>query len=262
MGICRPVSSRGQVFLVPVRVAATLPVGATFQRHFLDFAAARKAAVSHFGAGRGAVSLDGLRGVSISARTPAMTRSSLPRGLSALILGAGLSLSGAAFGHAPTPGGAPMSHAAPAASVSPEDDYGDDIQGNVPGASAIEGRLMAPCCWVQTIDIHDSPVALSMRHEIRRRLRNGESAEVIQASFVERYGSKIMAVQESSQLKNVFIGLSVVMGGAGIAAAMMIGRWRKQSALRDASKPKDAPEPKRDQWDEKLDAELKELDKE
>src|SRR5450432_1715942 len=78
--------------------------------------------------------------------------------------------------------------------VAPQDDYGADIQGDVPGASAIEGRLMAPCCWTQTIDIHDSEIALSMRHEIRRRLRNGESADAIQASFVERYGPKIMAV--------------------------------------------------------------------
>jgi len=188
-----------------------------------------------------------------------MSRSPLLYGIPALILGVGLSFSGAAFAHAPSQAGA----AAPAGSVSPEDDYGDDIQGNVPGASAIEGRLMAPCCWTQTIDIHDSPVSLSMRHEIRRRLRNGESAEVIQASFVERYGSKIMAVQEGSHLKSVFIGLSVVMGGAGVAAAMMIGRWRKQSSPKDGSKPaKDAPEPKRDQWDEKLDAELKDLDKE
>lgn len=188
-----------------------------------------------------------------------MTRSPLLYGLPALILGGSLSFSGAALAHAPSQAGA----AAPAASVSPEDDYGDDIQGNVPGASAIEGRLMAPCCWTQTIDIHDSPVSLSMRHEIRRRLRNGESAEAIQASFVERYGAKIMAVQDGNHLKNVAIGLSVVMGGAGVAAAMMIGRWRKQSALKDGAKPsKDAPEPARDQWDEKLDAELKDLDKE
>ena len=183
-----------------------------------------------------------------------MTRSPLSCGLPALILGVGLSFSGAAFGHAPA-------SSAPAASVAPEDDYGEDIQGSVPGANAIEGRLMAPCCWTQTIDIHDSPISLSMRHEIRRRLRNGETAEAIQASFVERYGPKIMAVQESSQLKNVFIGLSVVMGGAGVAAAMMIGRWRKQNASKEAPK-KDAKEPKRDQWDEKLDAELKDLDKE
>src|SRR5882757_10990221 len=103
--------------------------------------------------------------------------------------------------------------------VDPANDYADDIQGNVPGASAIEGRLMAPCCWTQTIDIHDSEISLSMRHEIRRRLRNGESADAIEASFVQRYGPKILAVQPNSPLKNVFIGLSVVMGGAGIAAA-------------------------------------------
>ena len=200
---------------------------------------------------------EGLREGPLRARTPSMTRSPLLCGLPALILGLGLSFSGAAFGHAPSQTG----QAAPGASVAPEDDYGEDIQGSVPGASAIEGRLMAPCCCTQTIDIHDSPISLSMRHEIRRRLRNGESPEVIQASFVERYGSKIMAVQESSQLKNVFIGLSVVMGGAGIAAAMMIGRWRKQSTPKGGPK-KDAPDPARDQWDEKLDAELKDLDKE
>lgn len=174
-----------------------------------------------------------------------MTRSTLARGSSSLILVIGLSVTRLSLAHSPH--------------VAPQDDYGEDIQGNVPGASAIEGRLMAPCCWTQTIDIHDSEISLSMRHEIRRRLRNGESAEAIQASFVERYGSKIMAVQSNSQLKNVFIGLSVVMAGAGVAAAMMIGRWRKQSAT--------TPKPERDeaapdQWDVKLDAELKELDKE
>lgn len=150
--------------------------------------------------------------------------------------------------------------AAPGATpqLAPQDDYGADIQGDVPGASAIEGRLMAPCCWTQTIDIHDSEISLSMRHEIRRRLRNGESADAIQASFVQRYGPKILAVQPNSPLRGVFIGLSVIMGGAGIASAMMIGRWRKQS------KPNEPPGTKgtiaRDQWDDKLDAELHDLD--
>jgi len=190
-----------------------------------------------------------------------MTRSPLLFGLSrpVLVLACGLSFSGAAWAHAPSQAGSPAPAAA--ASVSPEDDYGDDIQGNVPGASAIEGRLMAPCCWTQTIDIHDSPVSLSMRHEIRRRLRNGESAEAIQASFVERYGSKIMAVQEGSQLRNVFIGLALVMGGAGVGAAVMVGRWRKRSLPKDGSKPAKGA-PARDQWDDKLDAELKQLEQE
>ena len=181
-----------------------------------------------------------------------MTGSRSRRLLAAVILGLGSLVVGAP---------AIASAAAADAAINPEDDYGEDIQGTVPGASAIEGRLMAPCCWTQTIDIHDSPIALSMKHEIRRRLRNGESAEAIQASMVERYGPKILAVQEGSQLKNVFIGLSVVMGGAGVAAAMMIGRWRKQSSDPKA-KASDGKPPERDEWDEKLDAELKNLDDE
>jgi cytochrome c-type biogenesis protein CcmH len=177
-----------------------------------------------------------------------MTRSrALSRFLGSLALACalGVSMAGAARADAPK-------------QVAPQDDYGDDIQGDVPGASAIEGRLMAPCCWTQTIDIHDSEISLSMRHEIRRRLRNGESADAIQASFVQRYGPKILAVQPNSPLKGVFIALSVIMGGAGIASALMIGRWRKVNA------PSDSPETKRsearDKWDEKLDAELHDLD--
>jgi cytochrome c-type biogenesis protein CcmH len=181
-----------------------------------------------------------------------MTVSPTPRHVPALLvalalsLGLGLSLAGTARADDPKP-------------VAPEDDYAEDIQGNVPGASAIEGRLMAPCCWTQTIDIHDSEIALSMRHEIRRRLRNGESADAIQASFVERYGPKIMAVQPNSQLKNVFIGLSVVMGGAGVAAAMMLGRWRKQT--KNARGPDTQRSEVRDKWDDELDKELADLDK-
>jgi len=178
--------------------------------------------------------------------TPSPKHRHAPALLVALALSLGLSLSGTARADDPK-------------QVAPQDDYAEDIQGNVPGASAIEGRLMAPCCWTQTIDIHDSEIALSMRHEIRRRLRNGESADAIQASFVERYGPKIMAVQPNSQLKNVFIGLSVVMGGAGVAAAMMLGRWRKQT--KNARGPNTQRSEVRDKWDDELDKELEDLDR-
>jgi cytochrome c-type biogenesis protein CcmH len=138
-----------------------------------------------------------------------------------------------------------------------KDEYAADLQGFVPGASRLEGRLMAPCCWTQTIDIHDSEVAISMRHELRRRLRNGESPDAIEASFVQRYGPKILAVPPGSPLKTVAVGLSLLMGAAGVAAAMMLGRWRKH---REALPATASPVTKRDQWDDRLDAELKSLD--
>lgn len=178
-----------------------------------------------------------------------MTRSRHSKTAPALLLvgAALLALPATALAHAPN-------------EVDPETDFAEDIQGNVPGASVLEGRLMAPCCWMQTIDIHDSPVAMSMRHEVRRRLRNGESAETIQASFVERYGPKIMAVQNGSQLPNVFIGLALAMAGAGVAAAFMLGRWRKQSVATAGAASKVDDDAPRDKYDDKLDAELHQLD--
>src|SRR5689334_14788388 len=71
----------------------------------------------------------------------------------------------------------------------------------VPGAAALEGRIMAPCCWTQTIDIHGSEISTELRQEIRRRLRAGETTDAIQASLVERYGPRILAVPADSPLK-------------------------------------------------------------
>ena len=52
----------------------------------------------------------------------------------------------------------------------PASEAGEDLQSYVPGASRLEGRIMAPCCWNQTIDIHGSEPSYELRREIRRRL--------------------------------------------------------------------------------------------
>src|SRR5262245_9645491 len=57
----------------------------------------------------------------------------------------------------------------------------EDLSDYVPGAARLEGRLLAPCCWIQTLDVHGSEVAVGLRTEIRHRLRAGESAGAIEA---------------------------------------------------------------------------------
>ncbi|HMJ15590.1 MAG TPA: hypothetical protein VK524_29440, partial [Polyangiaceae bacterium] len=52
----------------------------------------------------------------------------------------------------------------------------DEVIGFVPGADRLEGRIRAPCCWNQTLDIHSSEIASALKREIRTRLRKGESA--------------------------------------------------------------------------------------
>ncbi len=140
---------------------------------------------------------------------------------------------------------------------------GEDFGTYVEGASRLEGRIMAPCCWMQTIDIHGSPISDELRAEIRRRLKAGETPEAIEASFVQRYGPKILAVPNSSPLGGVATALAIAFGGAGVAGYFMLKRWSRAG---DKARAKPAPEdgsagaaPKRDALDERLDRELSEI---
>jgi cytochrome c-type biogenesis protein CcmH len=140
---------------------------------------------------------------------------------------------------------------------------GEDLQEYVPGAARLEGRIIAPCCWNQTIDIHGSEPAYELRREIRRRLKAGESADAIEASLVQRFGPKILAVPDSSPLSGLATVLSIGFGAAGVAGYFMLKRWSRAGKKPEPAAPeaeKGAPaEPKRDALDERLDRELSEI---
>jgi cytochrome c-type biogenesis protein CcmH len=141
-------------------------------------------------------------------------------------------------------------------------DYAAELQGYVPGAAVLEGKILAPCCWNQTIDIHGSEPSMALRREIRKRLRAGESEEAITASLVERYGAKILAVPPGSPLKSVAAVMAIGMGGAGILAFAMLKRWRTRGNAPAGKKKVDETDATDSdaKLDARLDAELKALD--
>jgi len=145
----------------------------------------------------------------------------------------------------------------------PASEAGEDLQEYVPGATRLEGRIMAPCCWNQTIDIHGSEPAYELRREIRKRLKAGESSDTIEASLVQRFGPKILAVPDSSPLGGLATLLSIGFAGAGVAGYFMLRRWSRAGADTSAKKKKaeDAVggASKRDALDERLDRELSEV---
>jgi cytochrome c-type biogenesis protein CcmH len=159
--------------------------------------------------------------------------------------------------------------ALPAAAQAPDSERAasaqqDDFSEYVPGAAALEGRIIAPCCWTQTIDIHGSDIATELRHEIRRRLKAGESAQSIQADLVNRYGERILAVPPGNPLKDVGIWLSIAFGIAGVGAGLMVFAWRRRAEaakVRSASKKggDKGDKPRRDRLDDQIDAELDNL---
>jgi len=135
----------------------------------------------------------------------------------------------------------------------------------VPGASRLEGRLLAPCCWDasrQTLDIHGSPIANELRREIRTRLKAGETPEAVEADLVRRYTTKILAVPPDSPLPRMGPLLTVFLIGGGVFAGLTIAKWKRRAKERPAE-----PAPGHasaaaagDEWDRRLDAELDEAD--
>lgn len=133
----------------------------------------------------------------------------------------------------------------------------------VPGAAELEGKIIAPCCWTQTIDIHGSEISTELRQEIRQRLLAGESSEAIEQSLVTRYGPKILAVPPGSRLPTVGVGIGLALLGAGIGALSLLKRWQRRSTpLAAGGPPTEAANASDAELDARVDAELSRLDRE
>lgn len=152
----------------------------------------------------------------------------------------------------------------PAKAADPEAKSTANFDAYVPGAAELEGRIIAPCCWTQTIDIHGSEIATELRQEIRRRLTAGESADAIERSLVERYGEKILATPPGSRLGSAGGLLALGLVGAGVSAVFLLKRWQRRSGESAPTKDKLAAAGAQTgdaELDARLDAELARMDR-
>lgn len=125
-----------------------------------------------------------------------------------------------------------------------------------PGERAVEARLLAPCCWNQTLDVHESDVARSLRLEIRRRLYAGEAPERVEQEIVNRYGDEIRATSPRDRLSALLLALLVGAVLVGVGLLRLLRRWQRNAP--HPTKPEGAAP--RDADDERLDEELRALD--
>lgn len=131
-------------------------------------------------------------------------------------------------------------------------------QSVVAGERALERRLFAPCCYTQTLDLHESEVSHALRAEIRERLVAGERSEAIEQSLVSRYGEKIRAVPEQDPSRVIAPVLLLLAGVAGFLALRLVRGWQRRSEQADRFLP--ASTTAADAYDARLDAELGALD--
>ena len=91
-------------------------------------------------------------------------------------------------------------------------------------ATAIEGMLIAPCCWRQPVAVHYSPAADEVRAEVRKMLGDGQTRQAILDSYVEEYGNQILAKPPAEGFNLLAYSLPVVFLIAGAAVALMVVR--------------------------------------
>ncbi|MGK3989304.1 cytochrome c-type biogenesis protein CcmH [Sorangium sp. So ce136] len=155
---------------------------------------------------------------------------------------AGVALSGRAESATPSEAAAELADSTPA-----------------PGERALEGRLLAPCCWDQTLDIHESPVTQELRREIRARLHRGEAVDTVEQDLIARYGDRIRAAPSSGVLGKVALGMMLGIAVTFFGVFALLRSWRRTDA-QPAPSSVAVPAATRDEYDERLDDELRERD--
>lgn len=124
--------------------------------------------------------------------------------------------------------------------------------------------LICMCgCPRETLGTCACNFAHSRREEVRAQLADGLGVEAIQDAYVKRFGPQALAVPRdkgAARLLWMVPLFAIVLGAAGLV--VLLRRWRKRSDDETPVAASPSAPIARDDYDDKLDQELKELDRE
>ena len=127
-------------------------------------------------------------------------------------------------------------------------------------AKAIEGLLIAPCCWSQQVSLHQSPAADEIKKNIRRLLGEGQTRRQILDVYVAEYGDRILSEPPARGFSILFYIAPWIflVGSVGLVVGV-IRKLRKPAAEMTAESRTPAAPPSDDEAD-RIDEELRNLD--
>jgi cytochrome c-type biogenesis protein CcmH len=129
-----------------------------------------------------------------------------------------------------------------------------------PEARAIEALLVAPCCWMQQVSVHQSEAATKIKHEIRVSLREGRTRQQILDRYVAAYGPRILIEPPARGFgASLYVLPAVIL----FASALIVGFVVRRFAARGASPGSSATRPSAAEdtaLADKLDDELRDLE--
>lgn len=130
--------------------------------------------------------------------------------------------------------------------------------------------LICTCgCPRETLGTCTCPWAHDRRAELRQQLKDGLSVEQVQQQYAQRFGSQALAVPPSKGGNRLLyvVPLIVIAAGAGLVITILrkwSGKRTPLAAPAAGGAPVSAPntKPSRDDYDDKLDEELRRMDDE
>lgn len=93
----------------------------------------------------------------------------------------------------------------------------------------IEDRLLAPCCYSESVKVHRSELAAQIRVDIRRAVEAGRSDREILDSYIARYGLRILREPEGARSTWLHGGVLFGVFLGTLVAVLVIRRLRKQA---------------------------------
>jgi cytochrome c-type biogenesis protein CcmH len=96
--------------------------------------------------------------------------------------------------------------------------------------AALERKLLAPCCWSETVAVHRSPAALEMKKEIAAFVSQSKTDREILNYYKAKYGVRILIEPEGTARMLVNVIPWVVAVAGALAVALAIHHMARRSA--------------------------------
>ena len=126
------------------------------------------------------------------------------------------------------------------------------------------GDLQCTCgCPREAISTCTCGVANGFRNEVRAMMARGMNQEEIKAEWVRRYGTQALTVPSNTGANRlVYVAPLVAIVAGGAVAVRVLRGFRHKADVKAASAAGPVAGAGRDEYDDKLDEELKQLDDE
>ena len=117
----------------------------------------------------------------------------------------------------------------------------------------LEGMLIAPCCFANTVAEHRSPLSDQVREEVRALVAGGATETEILDTFVAKYGERILAAPKPQGFNRLAYVLPIVALAAGLVViAFTLPRHRPRPVEPSAVPPPEIPDQLKARFEEEL----------